>query len=248
MSDLCDIGMYGLAIMGQNFALNMAEHGFKVCVGNRSYSKVESTVERAKAEGNLPIVGSNSPQDLVSKLRKPRMIVILVQAGAPVDMTIEALSKYLEPGDLIIDGGNEWFPNQIRRSKELEAKGILFIGMGISGGEEGARNGPSLMPGGPREAYEMIEPIITKCAAQVGDKVKEPCTGYCGPIGAGNYVKMVHNGIEYGDMQLIGEVYDLLKVSIARNRVQPYFYLATEAAAAAAAADLTPHYYKLVHW
>jgi 6-phosphogluconate dehydrogenase len=209
----CDVGMYGLAIMGQNFALNMAEHGFNVCVGNRSYAKVVSTVERAKAEGDLPIVGSDSPEDFVSKLSKPRKIVILVQAGKPVDMLIETLSAFLEPGDLIIDGGNEWFPNQIRRSEELETKGILFIGMGISGGEEGARNGPSLMPGGQKEAYDMIEPIITKCAAQVGEP-KEPCTGYCGPIGAGNYVKMVHNGIEYGDMQLIGEVYDILKVRV----------------------------------
>jgi len=206
----CDIGLYGLAIMGQNFALNMAEHGFKVAVGNRSQSKVDSTVERAKKEGDLPIVGSENPKDFVSKLSKPRKIVILVQAGKPVDLTIEALSEHLEEGDLIIDGGNEWFPNQIRRSEELAKKNILFIGMGISGGEEGARNGPSLMPGGPKEAYDMIENIITKCAAQVGDP-QEPCTGYCGPIGSGNYVKMVHNGIEYADMQLISEVYDLLK-------------------------------------
>jgi 6-phosphogluconate dehydrogenase len=209
----CDVGMYGLAIMGQNFALNMAEHGFKVCVGNRSHEKVVSTVARAQQEGNLPIVGSDSPADFCAQLAKPRKIVILVQAGKPVDMTIETLSEFLEPGDLIIDGGNEWFPNQVRRSQELSKKGILFMGMGVSGGEEGARNGPSLMPGGPKEAYDMIAPIITKCAAQVGEP-PEPCTGYCGPIGAGNYVKMVHNGIEYGDMQLIGEVYDILKVRV----------------------------------
>jgi 6-phosphogluconate dehydrogenase len=207
----CDVGMYGLAIMGQNFALNMAEHGFTVCVGNRSHAKVESTVERAQQEGNLPIVGSDSPQDFVSKLRTPRKIIILVQAGAPVDETIATLSEYLEPNDIIIDGGNEWYPNQIRRSEELSAKGIQFIGMGISGGEEGARNGPSLMPGGPKEAYDMIEPIIRKCAAQAGEPL-EACTGYCGPIGSGNYIKMVHNGIEYADMQIIGEVYDILKV------------------------------------
>jgi len=211
----CDVGMYGLAIMGQNFALNMAEHGYKVCVGNRSESKVDTTVERAKKEGNLPIVGEKTPEAFVKAIKKPRKIVILVQAGKPVDMTIETLSQYLEPGDLIIDGGNEWFPNQIRRSEELAKKDIMFIGMGISGGEEGARNGPSLMPGGPKEAYDLIEPIIKKCAAQAGDP-PEPCTGYCGPIGAGNYVKMVHNGIEYGDMQLIGEVYDILKVRTLR--------------------------------
>jgi 6-phosphogluconate dehydrogenase len=210
----CDIGMYGLAIMGQNFALNMAEHGFTVCVGNRSQAKVDSTVERAKAEGDVPIVGSTGPEDFCSKLKKPRKIVILVQAGSAVDDTIATLTEYLEPGDMIIDGGNEWFPNQVRRAAELEPKGILFLGMGVSGGEEGARNGPSLMPGGPKEAYDLLEPILTKCAAQVGG---EACTGYCGPIGSGNYVKMVHNGIEYGDMQLIGEVYDILKVCRKKN-------------------------------
>eukprot|EP00934_Nitzschia_sp_Nitz4_P006398 Nitzschia sp. Nitz4//scaffold141_size107518//30661//32196//NITZ4_004271-RA/size107518-processed-gene-0.130-mRNA-1//-1//CDS//3329536273//6388//frame0 len=204
----CDIGLYGLAVMGQNFALNMAQHGFKVAVCNRSPEKITTTVARAKAEGDLPIVGSTGPEDFVSKLSKPRKIVILVQAGKPVDSTIATLSQYMEPGDVIIDGGNEWYPNSIRRAQELADKQIMFVGMGISGGEEGARNGPSLMPGGPKEAYDLIEPIITKCAAQVGD---EACTGYCGPIGAGNYVKMVHNGIEYGDMQLIGEVYDVLK-------------------------------------
>ena len=168
-------------------------------------------MERAKAEGDLPIVGTKSPKEFVAQLSKPRKIIILVQAGKPVDLTIEALVEHMEEGDVIVDGGNEWFPNQIRRSEELAKKKIHFIGMGISGGEEGARNGPSLMPGGPKEAYDLIEPIIMKCAAKTSDG--EACTGYCGPIGAGNYVKMVHNGIEYGDMQLIGEVYDLLKVS-----------------------------------
>ena len=204
----CDVGLYGLAVMGQNFALNMASHGFKVCVGNRSLSKVETTIERAKKEGNLPVMGSSSPEDFCSQLSKPRKIIILVQAGKPVDDTIANLSQYLEEGDVIVDGGNEWFPNSVRRAKELEEKGIMFVGMGVSGGEEGARNGPSLMPGGPKEAYDLLEPILTKCAAQVGN---EPCTGYLGPVGAGNYVKMVHNGIEYGDMQLIAEVYDILK-------------------------------------
>jgi len=207
----CDVGLYGLAIMGQNFALNMAEKGFRVAVGNRSPIKVETTLQRAKAEGDLPIVGSDSPADFVSKIAKPRKIILLVQAGKPVDLTIEALSAHLDDGDCIIDGGNEWYPNTVRRAQELEAKNILFIGMGISGGEEGARNGPSLMPGGPREAYDLIEPIITKCCAMVGPNKDQPCAGYLGPIGAGNYVKMVHNGIEYGDMQLISEIYDILK-------------------------------------
>lgn len=175
--------------MGQNFALNMASHGFSVCVGNRSYNKVETTVQRAADEGNLPLVGSASAAELCAKLSKPRKIVILVQAGKPVDMTIAALAEHLEAGDLIIDGGNEWFPEQVRRSEELAKKGILFMGMGISGGEEGARNGPSLMPGGTKEAYAMVEDILKKCAAKAGDP-PVPCTGYCGPIGAGNYVKM----------------------------------------------------------
>mmetsp|Transcript_24406 Transcript_24406/g.56839 ORF Transcript_24406/g.56839 Transcript_24406/m.56839 type:complete len:488 (-) Transcript_24406:1379-2842(-) len=203
----CDIGLWGLAVMGQNFALNMAEHGFKVVVGNRSYGKVEATVKRAESEGNLPIVGAASPEEFCSLIAKPRKIVILVQAGKPVDDTIDKLSEYLDEGDVIVDGGNEWYPNTIRRGEYLAEKKIMFVGMGISGGEEGARHGPSLMPGGPKEAYDLLEPIITKCAAQVGD---EACTGYLGPIGAGNYVKMVHNGIEYGDMQLIAEVYDIL--------------------------------------
>jgi len=204
----CDVGLYGLAIMGQNFALNMASHGFKVCVGNRSPAKVELTVKRAKAEGNLPLIGSTNAAEFIGKLSKPRKVIILVMAGKPVDDTIAVLSEYMEPGDVVVDGGNEWYPNQIRRSKLLEGKGIHFIGMGISGGEEGARNGPSLMPGGPKVAYDMIEPIIMKCAAQVNDGA---CTGYVGPIGSGNYVKMVHNGIEYADMQLIAEVYDIMK-------------------------------------
>ena len=204
----CDIGLWGLAVMGQNFALNMAEHGFTVVVGNRSYEKVTATVARAKDEGGLPIIGSNGHEDFCSKLSKPRKIVILVQAGKPVDETIAKLSEFLDQGDVIVDGGNEWYPNTIRRGEELAKKGILFVGMGISGGEEGARNGPSLMPGGPKEAYDLLEPILTKCAAQVDN---EACTGYIGPIGSGNYVKMVHNGIEYGDMQLISEVYDILK-------------------------------------
>lgn len=203
-----DIGLYGLAVMGQNFALNMASHGFSVCVGNRSAPKVELTVNRAKSEGGLPLVGSTSVEDFVSQLSKPRKVVILVMAGKPVDDTIAQLSQYMEEGDVIVDGGNEWFHNTLRRGEELKAKGIHFIGMGISGGEEGARNGPSLMPGGPKVAYDMIEPILTKCAAQVNDGA---CTGYVGALGSGNYVKMIHNGIEYGDMQLIGEAYDIMQ-------------------------------------
>lgn len=202
--------------MGQNFALNMASHGFQVVVGNRTHSKVDLTVSRAKAEGNLPLVGSVSHEDFVSKLKKPRKIVVLVMAGKPVDETIASLAEYLEPGDLIVDGGNEWYPNSIRRAEELDKRGILFMGMGISGGEEGARNGPSLMPGGKKKAYDLMEPILVQCAAQVPDGA---CTGYVGPIGSGNYVKMVHNGIEYGDMQLIAEVYDVLRRIVCMTNV-----------------------------
>mmetsp|Transcript_8958 Transcript_8958/g.19214 ORF Transcript_8958/g.19214 Transcript_8958/m.19214 type:complete len:268 (+) Transcript_8958:151-954(+) len=209
--ELCDVGLYGLAVMGQNFALNMASKGFSVCVGNRSPAKVDLTVQRAKDEGNLPLVGSTSPAEFISKIAKPRKVIILVMAGKPVDETIAQLSEHMEPGDIIVDGGNEWLNNSIRRAEELEPKGIHFVGMGISGGEEGARNGPSLMPGGPREAYDQLEPIIMKCAAQVSDGA---CTGYVGPVGSGNYVKMVHNGVEYADMQLIGEVYDVLKTIV----------------------------------
>ncbi|ETV78219.1 6-phosphogluconate dehydrogenase (decarboxylating) [Aphanomyces astaci] len=207
---LSDVGLYGLAVMGQNFALNMAEHGFSVSVCNRSPDKVDTTVQRAKDEGGLPLVGHKDVKDFVLSLSRPRKIIILVQAGKPVDDTIHAISQHCEEGDIIVDGGNEWFPNSLRRAKELEPKGILFVGMGISGGEEGARKGPSLMPGGPRAAFDALEPILIKCAAQVDGS---PCTTYLGEIGSGNYVKMVHNGIEYGDMQLIAEAYDVLKIA-----------------------------------
>lgn len=196
--------------MGQNFALNMASHGFSVSVCNRSPAKVDTTVHRAEQEGNVPLKGYKDPTEFVASLSKPRKIIMLVQAGAPVDATIALLSAHLDAGDVLIDGGNEWYQHSIRRSKELAERDILFVGMGISGGEEGARNGPSLMPGGPRAAYDMLEPILTACAAQVDDG---PCTTYLGSIGSGNYVKMVHNGIEYGDMQLIAEIYDVLKLA-----------------------------------
>ena len=187
----CDVGLWGLAVMGQNFALNMASHGFRVCVGNRSPAKVDITVERAQKEGNLPLVGSKNAKNFIAHLKKPRKVIILVQAGKPVDDTISLLAMNMEPGDVIVDGGNEWYPNSIKRADVLEPKGIQFLGMGISGGEEGARHGPSLMPGGPKEAYDLVEPILKKCAAQV--EATGPCAGYLGPIGAGNYVKMVRS-------------------------------------------------------
>ncbi|KAL5710678.1 hypothetical protein ACHQM5_021214 [Ranunculus cassubicifolius] len=205
---LSRIGLVGLAVMGQNFALNIAEKGFPISVYNRTTSKVDETVDRAKKEGDLPLTGHYSPKDFVLSLQKPRSVVILVKAGNPVDQTISALSEYMESGDTIIDGGNEWYENTERRMQEVEDKGLLYLGMGVSGGEEGARNGPSLMPGGSYQAYQNIEDIVKKVAAQVEDG---PCVTYIGEGGSGNFVKMVHNGIEYGDMQLISEAYDVLK-------------------------------------
>ncbi|BBN15017.1 6-phosphogluconate dehydrogenase [Marchantia polymorpha subsp. ruderalis] len=202
------IGLAGLAVMGQNLALNIAEKGFPISVYNRSTNKVDDTVERAKDEGELPLTGYYDPKEFVMSIQKPRSVIILVKAGAPVDQTIATLSSYMEPGDCIIDGGNEWYENTERRAEQAAAKGLLYLGMGVSGGEEGARRGPSLMPGGTPEAYSYIEDVVAKVAAQVDDG---PCVTYVGPGGSGNFVKMIHNGIEYGDMQLISEAYDVLK-------------------------------------
>ncbi|CDY34724.1 BnaA01g33010D [Brassica napus] len=203
------IGLAGLAVMGQNLALNIASKGFPISVYNRTTSKVDETVERAKKEGNLPVYGFHDPESFVNSIQKPRVIIMLVKAGAPVDQTIKTLSAYLEKGDCIVDGGNEWYENTERREKAVAENGFLYLGMGVSGGEEGARNGPSMMPGGSFEAYKNIEDILLKVAAQVRDS--GPCVTYIGKGGSGNFVKMVHNGIEYGDMQLIAEAYDVLK-------------------------------------
>ncbi|KAG6397108.1 hypothetical protein SASPL_143272 [Salvia splendens] len=205
---LSQIGLAGLAVMGQNLALNIAEKGFPISVYNRTTSKVDETLDRAHREGQLPLTGHYNPKDFVLSLQKPRSVIILVKAGAPVDQTIAALSAYMEPGDTIIDGGNEWYENTERRMVDASANGLLYLGMGVSGGEEGARYGPSLMPGGSHRAYLNIHNILDKVAAQVDDG---PCVTYIGEGGSGNFVKMVHNGIEYGDMQLISEAYDVLK-------------------------------------
>eukprot|EP01018_Ginkgo_biloba_P008010 Gb_19037 [translate_table: standard] len=207
-SALSRIGLAGLAVMGQNLALNIAEKGFPISVYNRSSIKVDETVERAKKEGNLPVRGFHDPKEFVHSIQKPRVIIMLVKAGAPVDQTIETLSAHMEEGDCIIDGGNEWYENTERREEAAKHKGFLYLGMGVSGGEEGARHGPALMPGGSYEAYKYIEDIVLKVAAQVDSG---PCVTYIGKGGSGNFVKMVHNGIEYGDMQLIAEAYDVLK-------------------------------------
>ena len=207
---LSRIGLAGLAVMGQNLALNVAEKGFPISVYNRTASKVDETVARAVAEGKLPLSGHYNPRDFVLSIARPRSVVILVKAGSPVDQTIAALTEYLEPGDAIIDGGNEWYENTERRAHDAASRGILYLGMGVSGGEEGARKGPSLMPGGSHQAYLNIQDVLSKVAAQVDDG---PCVTFVGPGGAGNFVKMVHNGIEYGDMQLIAEAYDVLRTA-----------------------------------
>ena len=206
------IGLVGLAVMGQNLALNIAEKGFHISVWNRSPDKTDHTVQRAKREAvdqaGGQLRGFHGLNEFVQSLAKPRAIIILVQAGKAVDAVIESLVPLLSQGDMIIDGGNEWYANTERRAAALQAKGLHYMGMGVSGGEEGARHGPSLMPGGPAAAYKVVEPVLRKIAAQVDDG---PCVTHIGAGGAGNYVKMIHNGIEYGDMQLIAEAYDILK-------------------------------------
>jgi 6-phosphogluconate dehydrogenase len=206
MTQQADIGLIGLAVMGQNLVLNMDDHGFTVAVYNRTTSKVDRFMEN-EAKGTK-VIGTHTLEKLVSVLKRPRRVMIMVKAGWPVDATIEQLVPLLEPGDIIIDGGNSHYPDSTRRTQELAKKGILFIGTGVSGGEEGARFGPSIMPGGAPEAWPHVKPIFQGIAAKVADG--SPCCDWVGEEGAGHFVKMVHNGIEYGDMQLISEAYDLM--------------------------------------
>ncbi|MGB3717571.1 MAG: decarboxylating NADP(+)-dependent phosphogluconate dehydrogenase [Candidatus Promineifilaceae bacterium] len=206
MTQPADIGLIGLAVMGQNLVLNMDDHGFTVAVFNRTTSKVDRFMEN-EALGTK-VIGTHSLEELVSVLKRPRRIMIMVKAGWPVDATIEQLVSLLEPGDIIIDGGNSHYPDSTRRTKELAEIGILFIGTGVSGGEEGARFGPSIMPGGAPEAWPHVKSIFQGIAAKVADG--SPCCDWVGEEGAGHFVKMVHNGIEYGDMQLICEAYDVM--------------------------------------
>ncbi|WEJ93172.1 phosphogluconate dehydrogenase (decarboxylating) gnd1 [Yamadazyma tenuis] len=201
-----DIGLIGLAVMGQNLILNAADHGFTVVAYNRTVSKVDEFLDN-EAKGKS-IIGAHSIEELCANLKRPRRIILLVKAGKPVDAFIEQLLPHLEKGDIIIDGGNSHFPDSNRRYTELNEKGILFVGSGVSGGEEGARYGPSLMPGGHKDAWPHIKEIFQSIAAKSDG---EPCCDWVGDAGAGHYVKMVHNGIEYGDMQLICEAYDLMK-------------------------------------
>lgn len=220
-----DIGLIGLAVMGQNLALNIADHGFQISVYNRTVEKTDKFVaENPNTPGG--VVGTKTLQEFAASLAKPRKAIILVQAGKPTDAVIEGLVSVFEPGDIIIDGGNALWTDTIRREKALKEKGFLFIGSGVSGGEEGARFGPALMPGGDKAAYKHLQPIWNAIAAKVDKKTGKPllgatpgkpvkggvpCATYIGENGAGHYVKMVHNGIEYGDMQMICEAYHLMK-------------------------------------
>jgi 6-phosphogluconate dehydrogenase len=206
------IGVVGLAVMGKNLALNIESRGYSVAVFNRSFEKTEEFL-KTEAEGKN-FVGAATVEEFVNSLEKPRKILLMVKAGAATDATIDSLRPYLEDGDILIDGGNTFFQDTIRRNKELESTGIHFIGTGVSGGEEGALKGPSIMPGGQKEAYELVEPIFKAISAKVGD---DACCTYIGPNGAGHYVKMVHNGIEYGDMQLICEAYFIMKHVLGLN-------------------------------
>jgi 6-phosphogluconate dehydrogenase len=211
----CDIGLIGLGVMGENLALNMESKGFSVVVFNRTTEVTEKfAAGRAKGKNIQP---TRTIEEFVGALKKPRIAMMMVKAGPPVDAVINELVPLLEKGDIIIDGGNSLFTDTQRRGKELEGKGIHFVGMGVSGGEEGALKGPSLMPGGSRESWEIIAPIFRKIAAQVDG---EPCCRYMGPDGAGHYVKMVHNGIEYGDIQLICEAYAILKDVLGMDAAQ----------------------------
>ncbi|MDR0392539.1 MAG: decarboxylating NADP(+)-dependent phosphogluconate dehydrogenase [Planctomycetaceae bacterium] len=226
MSKSYDIGLMGLAVMGQNLVLNMVDHGYRVAVFNRTASKVDEFVNRfeCKSHGDR-IVGTHSLRELVSKLSRPRKIMLMIQSkdavpalevalypqAAAIDAVIEELIPLLEPDDVIIDGGNTQFKDTERRTKYVESKGLLYIGTGVSGGEEGARKGPSMMPGGSEKAWQIVKDIFQSISAKVGEKKDIPCCEWVGERGAGHYVKMVHNGIEYGDMQLICEAYWMLK-------------------------------------
>jgi 6-phosphogluconate dehydrogenase len=204
-----DFGLIGLAVMGENLALNVESRGYTIAVFNRTVEKVDALIS-GRAKGKK-FIGCHSLEELVKSLKRPRKVMMLVKAGVAVDELIEQLIPLLEPGDVIIDGGNEYYTNTERRTQYVESKGLLYIGTGVSGGEEGALKGPSLMPGGSEKAWPLVKPIFQAIAAKVGPNNDIPCCEWVGPGGAGHYVKMVHNGIEYGDMQLICEAYLMLK-------------------------------------
>jgi len=207
------IGVVGMAVMGRNLALNIESRGYTVSIFNRSREKTDEVIAENQGKQLAPYY---TVEEFVESLEKPRRILLMVQAGEATDKTIASLTPHLDKGDILIDGGNTFYKDTIRRNKELSDQGFNFIGTGVSGGEEGALKGPSIMPGGQKEAYELVAPILHKIAA-VADEDGEPCVAYVGPDGAGHYVKMVHNGIEYGDMQLIAEAYSLLKGALNLN-------------------------------
>ena len=207
----CEIGMLGLGVMGRNLMLNMADHGFSVAGYDKDPSKVAALRQEA---GQRDARGAADIKEFIAMLRHPRAIILLVPAGAPVDSVIQELVPLLAKGDLIIDAGNSYFKDSDVRARNLQTNGIQFLGVGVSGGEDGARHGPSIMPGGPREAYELVRPVMEAVAAKVNS---DPCVTYIGPGSAGHFVKMVHNGIEYGMMQLIAETYDLMKRGLGLN-------------------------------
>jgi len=209
----CDIGLIGLAVMGQNLVLNMNDHGYRVAVFNRTVSKVDEFIHNEAA--GTRVVGTHSIEEFVQALKPPRRAMLMVKAGSTVDEMIASLLAHLEKGDILIDGGNSHYPDTNRRTRELAERGILFIGTGVSGGEEGARHGPSIMPGGNPAAWPHVKEIFQAIAAKVEDGT--PCCDWVGEEGAGHYVKMVHNGIEYGDMQLICEAYHLLREGLGLN-------------------------------
>ena len=216
MENLADIGLIGLAVMGQNLALNINDHGYRVAVFNRTTAKVTRFIENEACGTN--VIGAYTPEEFVRSIKRPRKIILMIQAGEAVDKSIAQLAPLLDDGDIIIDGGNSNFNDTIRRTAEVEALGKLYIGAGISGGEEGARYGPSIMPGGSVAAWESVKPILQAVAAKVPDGT--PCCDWVGEDGAGHFVKMVHNGIEYGDMQLICEAYHLLSAVLGMSEAE----------------------------
>ena len=218
MEKLGDIGLIGLAVMGENLILNMESHGYTVAVFNRTVAKVDKFMEGRGAGKNF--IGTHSIEELVKSLKRPRKVMLLVKAGAAVDSFIDQLIPHMEPGDIIIDGGNTHYPDTNRRTKYVEEKGLLYIGTGVSGGEEGALLGPSIMPGGSNEAWEHVKPIFQDISAKVEDG--SPCCDWVGENGAGHFVKMVHNGIVYGDMQMICETYQMMKDLLGMSNKEMY--------------------------
>jgi 6-phosphogluconate dehydrogenase len=220
MAQLADFGLIGLAVMGENLALNVESRGYRVAVFNRTVEKVDQFLQGAAKGRNF--IGAHSVEELVKSLSRPRKVMLMVKAGGAVDDFIEQLIPLLEPGDIIIDGGNTHYTETQRRTSYVESKGLLFIGTGVSGGEEGALRGPSIMPGGSEKAWPAVKPIFQAISAKVGPNHDIPCCEWIGPDGAGHYVKMVHNGIEYGDMQLICEAYWLLKNALGMSNDELY--------------------------